>query len=133
MESGGNANTSVGTRNSLFSMKTSKIGLYVIIALLVSLGGMYFYFSNKMSFLESENADLKEEKKNELKRVRDSIITRNDTLVVHSRRDFDSILRSNVQIKYIPYEKLIYSNRSLDDALDVISKYRYNEGAKKED
>lgn len=107
-------------------MNKSKIGLYAIIVLLVALGGMYFYFQNKTSFLESENADLKEEKKNELKRVRDSIITRNDTLVVHSRKDFDSILRHNFKIKYIPYEKLIYSDRDLDKALDVIQDYEYN-------
>lgn len=108
-----------------------KFALYVIIALMCISAGQYFVFKNKVSSLENENADLKEEKKNELKRVRDSATVRIDTLISRSNRSFDSILKQNVEIKYVPYEKLVYPNRTLDDALDVISKYRYNERAEK--
>ena len=52
-------------------MKTKTI-LIIIGILIIVIVGQYFYFKVKTSDLEQENLDLVEEKKVELKQVRDS-------------------------------------------------------------
>lgn len=70
--------------------------------------------------------DLKLEKTTEVKRVRDSATTKINTLVFDSQLKFDSLIYLNGKLKYRRYEKPIYIDRNLDDALDVLNKYRYN-------
>lgn len=114
-------------------MLKSKIGLYVIIALLVGLIGQFVYFKHENNRLLLENADLKEEKKVELKRVRDSAFVRIETLTQKSNERFDSILNIPPTIKWRKYEKPVYIDRTLDDALRIHSKYKADTRATKED
>lgn len=112
-------------------MKNNKISLYAIIGLLAVMVGGYFYFKNQVSFLENENSDLKEEKKEELKRVRDSAFVKIETLTKRSDERFDSIVNLPPTIKWRKYEVPVYPNRTLDDALDVHSNYKYEQRAKR--
>jgi hypothetical protein len=107
-------------------MTKNKIILIVGAILLAVIVVQYFIFKNQQSFLEQQNLDLIEGKKNELKKVRDSAFVHIEKLTISSKEKFDSILEINQEIKYIPYEKLIYFDRSLDDALDILSGYKYN-------
>ena len=113
-------------------MKTKTI-LIIIGILIIVIVGQYFYFKVKTSDLEQENLDLVEEKKVELKQVRDSAFVKIEELTINSQIAFDSILEISQKIKYVPYEKFIYADRNLDDALDIISNYQYNETPKRED
>lgn len=112
-------------------MKTKTI-LTIIGILIIIIVIQFFYFKSQNSFLVQQNLDLIEEKKVDLKKVRDSAFFKIEELTANSQITFDSILEISQEIKYFPYEKLIYVNRSLDDALDIISNYRYNEPAKRE-
>jgi hypothetical protein len=107
-------------------MLKNKIILIVGAILLAVIVVQYFIFKNQQSFLEQQNLDLQEERKTEIKMVRDSAFVKIKELTISSQEKFDSILEINQEIKYIPYEKLIYFDRSLDDALDILSGYKYN-------
>lgn len=113
-------------------MKTKTI-LIIIGTLIIIIVAQFFYFKIKTSDLEQENLDLVEDKKDELKQVRDSAFWKITQLTIKSQITFDSILDISQEIKYIPYEKFIYADRNLDDALDIISNYKYNETPKRED
>lgn len=114
-------------------MVKNKTILIVFGILILAIVGQFFLYKNQKSFLEQENLDLKEEKKVEIKKVRDSAFAKIEEITISSKETFDSILNISQKIKYIPYEKLIYADRNLDDALDIISNYRYNETPKRED
>ncbi len=102
--------------------KTILIGFLILIIIIVA---QFFYFKMKTSDLEQENLDLQEEKKVELKQVRDSAFYKITELTINSKITFDSILEISKEIQYIPYERLIYADRNLDTALDIISNYNY--------
>lgn len=99
---------------------------YIIIALLVLLIGQYFYYRHQNNNLYDTIAELREEQKKELKQARDSAYFKIETITKVSKKKFDSILAIPPTIKYIKYEKPYYVNRSLDDALRLLSTYRYN-------
>ncbi len=109
----------------------SKIYKYITFILLILLAIVAVYFKILTNNLTKENNFLKNEKKEEVRRIRDSAFLRVDEITRLSNKKFDSILNIPPTIKWKKYEKLIYTNRSLDDALDVISDYKYDRGTKK--
>ncbi len=113
-------------------MKTKTI-LILFSILIIIIGGQYFLYKSRNADKDQEILDLQEEKKTELKMVRDSAFFKIEELTINSQITFDSILEISQEIKYIPYEKLIYADRNLDDALDIISDYKYNKTAKEPD
>ena len=112
-------------------MKTKTI-LIIIGILIIIIGGQYFLYKSQNADKDQEILDLIEDKKVELKKVRDSAFFKIKELTINSQITFDSILEISQKIKYIPYEKLIYADRNLDDALDIISDYQYNGTSKRE-
>lgn len=108
--------------------KVILIAFGVLVAVIVA---QFFIYKSQKSFLEQENLELQQEKKEEIKKVRDSAFVKINDLTIDSQNKFDSILKISQKIKYIPYEKLIYPDRNLNDALDVISDYRYYEAPKR--
>ena len=110
-------------------MKT-KFFLYIIIALGGLLIGQFFIYKNNISDLEFENQELKEEKKSELKRVRDSSFVK-ITKLTERVSVLDSIVSLPPKIKWIKYEKPIYINRSLDDAIRIHSKHKTDTGTER--
>lgn len=113
-------------------MKTKTI-LIIIGILIIIIAGQFFLYKSNLFDKDQEILDLVEDKKVELKQVRDSAFFKINELTVKSQITFDSILEISQKIQYIPYEKLIYADRNLDDALDIISSYQYNKGAKEPD
>lgn len=110
-----------------------KIKNYAIIALFLVLVGFYFYNRIQSDSFYKEIIELKKARKNELKEARDVSLNLIDSLLLKSSIKYDSLLLIKQKIKYVPYEKYIYSNRNLDDALDIFSRYKYNKGAEVED
>jgi hypothetical protein len=100
------------------------IGLFAILT--IGIVAQYFIYKNEVSFLEQENLDLLEEKKTDLKKVRDSAFVKINEITVNSKNRFDSIANIPPIIKWYPYEKPIFINRDVDSALDIISRYNYN-------
>ena len=111
-------------------MMTSKIYKIIAVLLLILLVSLFLYSNFKIQKLQSENIELKESKRKELIRVRDSAFVKVDSIISLSSKKFDSILSIPPTIKWQKYEKLNYTDRSLDDALDVISNYEYNKKPK---
>ncbi len=114
-------------------MISNKVYKVIVLLLLISVGVLFFYSNNRINKLKKENIELKEAKKIELRKVRDSAFVKIDSIVSSSSKKFDSILNIPPTIKWRKYEKPIYINRSLDDALDVISGYKYNKRAEAKD
>lgn len=108
----------------------SKIISYLAIVLLIGITIQFFYFDSKISELSIKNTELIEEKKKELKQARDSATAKIDTITKSSRKRFDSIVNLPPKIKWKKYEKPIYIDRSLDDAIRIHSKYKSDTGTK---
>jgi len=118
----------------------NKIILGGVVTIILALTGFLVSANIRNKKLQKENdsyvidiTDLKLEKTTEVKRVRDSATTKINTLVFDSQLKFDSLIYLNGKLKYRRYEKPIYIDRNLDDALDVLSKYKYNKGATEKD
>lgn len=109
----------------------SKRLLYVFIVLVATIVVQQVIFRTELRDLRDEKMDLLSEQKETIKKVRDAATARIDTLTTKSQKRFDSILRIPAKIKYIPYEKPIYINRTLDDALDVHAKYKAEQDPRK--
>lgn len=104
----------------------NKLKNYIIIALLISLIGLFFFFRIKVKDLENKLDSGEQERKEQLQKVRDSAYRTIVKTVYESKIKIDSISKLKDKIKYIPYEKLLYADRDLDSALDTIAEYRYN-------
>lgn len=102
----------------------SKISLYGIILLLLIIAGQFFYFKYKKNLLLEENILLKKEKKEKLIKIRDSAFVKIKNITELSQKKFDSILNIPPTIKWKKYEKPVYIYRTLDDALDIHSRYK---------
>jgi len=109
----------------------NQIKNYIIAILVIGVGVLFLVFKSQVSDLEKENYDLKTSKREELKKVRDSAYLEIDKVLLSSEKTFDSILNIPPKVKYIPYEKPVYPNRSLDDALLIHADYKANKGAKR--
>lgn len=73
-----------------------------------------------------ELSELKLKHLEELNEIQINVQKEIDNLVSTSQIKFDSLLYLNSKLKYRKYEKPIYIDRNLDDALLVLSKYRYD-------
>lgn len=104
----------------------NKITIFVFTALLILLGVFAFlYFFEKNNRIDAENKFSKE-KKEYLRKLSDSL---NKTFILKTSDfeiEIDSLINLEKKIKYIPYEKTIYIDRTLDEALDVFSKHSAN-------
>ena len=109
----------------------SKRLLYLFIGLVAIIVGQQVFFRTEIRDLRDEKMDLLSDQKEAIKQIRDSATARIDTLTTNSQKRFDSILKIPAKIKYIPYEKPIYINRTLDDALDVHAKHKAEQRAAK--
>lgn len=104
----------------------NKILIALFSILVIGIVAQYFFYKNEVSFLEQENLDLIEEKKDDLKKVRDSAFVKINEITIKSQNRFDSIANIPPTIKWYPYEKPVFTNRTLDIALDSIANYKYN-------
>lgn len=102
----------------------NKIFSYIIIGLLIAIVIQFFYYKSVNSSLTQDNLDLETEKQDELKQVRDSALIKAKQKATLSDKRFDSVVNIPLKIKYIPYEKPIYIDRTLDDALDIHTEYK---------
>lgn len=109
----------------------TKTSIYIVISLILFIVFQYFHFNMKIKNLSQLNIEIKEEKLEEIRKVRDSAINKIENITYESNKRFDSILAIPPKIKWKKYEKPIYIDRTLDDALDIISKYEYDSGTKK--
>ena len=73
-----------------------------------------------------ELSELKLKHLEELNEIQINVQKEIDNLASTSQIKFDSVLYLNSKLKYRKYEKPIYIDRNLDDALLVLSKYRYD-------
>jgi len=104
---------------------------YIIIVILAIIGAGFAYHSaivnvkdEQILILKAEKLKMQENAKTEKKKIRDSARTAIDEEVKRSNKVFDSILNLPPTYKYIKYEKNIYPNRNLDDALSVHAKHK---------
>jgi di/tricarboxylate transporter len=106
---------------------------YIIVLLTLLLIGGYIYHKNTLSLYNDKIRTIDIENKKRLKMVRDSLHHQIDTVATYYEKKFDSIATSPLKVKYIYYEKPVYVNRTIDDAISIIADYEYNnEGAKKD-
>lgn len=106
----------------------NKLKTYIIFSLLIFAVGAYFYHRTIVNNLEQEIFTTREEVKKDLKKVRDSAFVEIKNLTKNSEKRFDSIINIPPKIKWKIYEKSIYINRTLDDALIVHSNHKTNKG-----
>lgn len=104
---------------------------YLTIVLLGLLIACFVVFKIENTSLKEENANLKDKRKKELRRVRDSASTRIDFIINKSKKELDSIYNLPPQIRWEKYEKTIFIDRTVDDALDIHSEYKSNTRAGK--
>lgn len=113
------------------NLKT-KIILGAFALLIGTITTQYFVYKSTVSDLEQKNIDLEEEKKQAVREERDNATARIDTLTMESTRKFDSILSLPPTIKWKVYEKPVYPNRTLGDALDIHANYKADQRARAE-
>jgi hypothetical protein len=99
--------------------------LYLIIALLTALGGLYFYKEYEIAKLKKANTELI---KNNVKRVTEEIIKSYVLTLDRYQFKIDSLKDVSKEVKYIPYEKKYYYDRNVDTALFIIAGYNYDTG-----
>lgn len=102
----------------------SKIKNYIITLLLIVLISTVIYYKNLNNHLNKELIEVKVNKKEEITTVRDSAYTEINRIISNSNKKFDSIISIPPKIKWIKYEKPVYIDRTLDDALRIHSEYK---------
>lgn len=107
-------------------MKSNIITAILTVLLCVAI---YFAFFDKN---DSEKLEELENKNKELVVERDSILKERDSILTVKNKVSDSLRKEERNIKYVKYEKIVYANRTLDDALIILSNYKYNEGAEED-
>ena len=113
--------------NLFFKVKNYAIGLLFIA---LSYYTIKFYLSS--IYQENEKNKIIKERDDEYSRIRDSSLVENKKSLEFLIEENDSlIIKLKQKPKFIPYEKAIYVNRNLNDALDVHSRYKYNKRAAK--
>lgn len=96
---------------------------YTTIILFISIIGLlihYFSIQNELYELKVKNTvDI------------DKIQKQKDSVISDYQHKFDSIIKIPPKIKWKKYEKSIYIDRSLDDALSIHAEYKSNTISKK--
>ena len=103
----------------------SKIKNTAIVVLIALIIGIVIYGKMMFSRYEKDLNNLREEKKIELKEEKKKIIIERDSLIQLKIIKYDSLLKAKQTIKYVPYEKPVYINRTLNDAINILSNYSY--------
>ena len=104
----------------------SKLLLALFIVLCGAIVSQFFYYKSELSDKDNEIVELKTVKIKNLEEERDLAFDRIDTITTRSKRRFDSIANIPPTIKWKVYEKPVYPNRTLGDALDVHAEYKAN-------
>lgn len=106
-------------------MIISKSKLYLILAILIGIIGLLTY--NAFKSRAAIEAALKENQieKERVIRIRDSARIARDKQIADFEWDFDSLSKANKKIIYIPYEKLKYVDRTLNDAINILDSTNY--------
>lgn len=104
-------------------IKPSYIVNSLMIGAILLLG--LLYYSERRGRLSAEQK-FYQEKKEALRKQRDSAHKTIDSLTFSLEKTTDSLRIEEQNIKYRPYEKLMYVDRDVDSALDTIAKYRFN-------
>lgn len=99
--------------------------LFIATTIGVSIWFVVYHFSkkNEISKLQDENRLMLQK---ETKRIKDSLTFVVEHLRIRNNLTTDSLRLEESRIKLVPYEKLIYADRDVDGALDVISNYKYD-------
>ena len=108
-------------------MILSKNKLYLILFILVAIIG-FLIFNGYRSRAERDAAlKEKQEEKEEVIRIRDSATKSRDMQISDFEYIFDSLVNTNKKIIYVPYEKLKYIDRTLDDAINILDSTNYEQ------
>lgn len=98
----------------------------IILVLLIALGVFIFlYFTEKSDRLAAENK-YAEEKKQALRELSDSLNIEFTNKAQKFQNEINYLSNLEQDIKYVPYEKIIYTDRSFDEALDVFANHPAN-------
>lgn len=109
-----------------------KIILIGLTTLLISLGVFVFlYLNEKSARIEAENRSDNNEKEY-LRSLRDSLQNMFEYKILEFQIEVKKISKLEEEIKYIPYEKVVYPDRNLDDALIILSEHKNNTSSKRE-
>jgi uncharacterized membrane protein len=111
-------------------MSFNKIYSFIIIVLLIALGIFVFLYRQEHADRLSEANKYANEKKKALREERDKRIFQVDSLTQVLDRTIQDLRYEEQNIKYKPYEKLRYTDRNVDAALDTISKYNFNSSSR---
>ena len=95
----------------------------IVIVVLMAIIGVFVYFT---FFTNDDTLDLIEQEKLKAIQERDKAFKVRDSLTSANVKITDSLRKEEQNIKYVPYEKLIYADRTIDDALDILSNYTYS-------
>jgi len=96
------------------------------IVLIIAVGIFGFlYFTEKSDRLAAEST-YADEKKEELRELADSLHTRFDAEITAFQSKIDYLSSIEQDIKYVPYEKLRYTDITVDTALDTIADYSFD-------
>ena len=95
----------------------------IVIVVLMAVIGVFVYFT---FFANDDTLDLIEQEKLKAIQERDKAFKVRDSLTSANVKITDSLRKEEQNIKYVPYEKLIYADRTIDDALDILSNYTYS-------
>lgn len=109
----------------------NKLILSGFIILLLTVGVFAFLYYDTNSKLEEAQIQSKLDKKKALeeleKQYEEAIkLLNSEFLKLH-----EEYSNQEDNVKYIPYEKLLYVDRDVDTALDIIANYNFNSGADK--
>ena len=109
----------------------NKLKDYLIVVLIVAVIASFLY----ARFLEKDYSkqllELKKARVKELKSEKIKVINERDSLIELGIIKYDSLLNVKPEIKYIKYEVPVYINRTLDDAIGVLSDYTYKRATNK--
>ena len=111
-------------------MLKSKLITLTYIILLAALGVFIFlYLQEKSERLDAESR-FAEEKKLALRNERELNQDKLDSLTVLLQFTAEALREEELNIKYRPYEKLLYTDRTVDAALDTIAVYKFDSRTK---
>jgi len=97
---------------------------YIILGCVLGLF-IFLYYQEKADRLSAEEKFL-HDKKIELREQRDKSLHTIDSVLTILSKVSDSLRLEEKNIKYKPYEKLRYTDRNVDAALDTIAKYHFD-------
>lgn len=105
------------------------IGFKIVTAiLLISSGVFAFMYFTTDSKLENELSKGLDQKVKDLKREAELKDNQMVTIITNFNTRIQDLSDRADNIKYVPYEKLLYVDRDVNTAMDVISSYNYDSG-----